>query len=286
MRLKENFFDEDAIQILESMQDGYLYSNILLKLYLKSIKRDGKLMFNDVIPYNSTVLATITHHQVGTIERALQIFQKMKLIEILDNGAIYMLDIQSLIGKSTTEADRKRSYRARIDAEKKVLKLKNGVINDGTNVQINSDKYPPEIELNIDIELEQEKEMITQVVHLYSEICKSYPPIRILSEERLSMLSEVIQIYTLEEFKELFEKAENSKFLRGENEKGWRASFDWLIKPDNIPKVLEGRYDTIEKTKKTNSFNNFNQRKYDNEEMEGMLLTTSPCIGGENNVSE
>ena len=36
--LKENYFDDDSIVLLESMQDGVLYSNILLKLYLKSLK--------------------------------------------------------------------------------------------------------------------------------------------------------------------------------------------------------------------------------------------------------
>ena len=42
LKLKENYFDEDAIVLLESMQDGVLYSNILLKLYLKSLKNGGK----------------------------------------------------------------------------------------------------------------------------------------------------------------------------------------------------------------------------------------------------
>ena len=42
LKLKENYFDEDAIVLLESMQDGILYSNILLKLYLKSLKNGGR----------------------------------------------------------------------------------------------------------------------------------------------------------------------------------------------------------------------------------------------------
>ena len=32
LKLKENYFDDDSIVLLESMQDGVLYSNILLKL--------------------------------------------------------------------------------------------------------------------------------------------------------------------------------------------------------------------------------------------------------------
>ena len=38
MRLKDNFFDSEEMKLLESMPEGYLYSNILLKLYLLSLK--------------------------------------------------------------------------------------------------------------------------------------------------------------------------------------------------------------------------------------------------------
>lgn len=118
MRLKEDFFDTDEMKLLEAMQDGYLYSNILLKMYLKSLKGNGKLMFNNAIPYNSQMIATVTGHQVGTVERALEIFRQLGLIEVLESGAIYMIHIQNFIGKSNTEADRKRAYRKLIECEK------------------------------------------------------------------------------------------------------------------------------------------------------------------------
>ena len=47
LKLKENYFDDDSIVLLESMQDGVLYSNILLKLYLKSLKHGGRLQLDD-----------------------------------------------------------------------------------------------------------------------------------------------------------------------------------------------------------------------------------------------
>ncbi|ARU13032.1 primosome component [Streptococcus phage P0092] len=119
MRLKQDFFETEEMIILESMQDGYLYSNILLKLYLRSLKRDGKLMFNDTIPYSAEVLATVTRHSVGTIEKAMDVFQKLGLVEVMDDGAIYMLQIQEYIGKSSTEAERKKRYRDRIKFEKR-----------------------------------------------------------------------------------------------------------------------------------------------------------------------
>ena len=44
MKLKENFFTDAKMVILESMQDGLLYSNLLLKMYLMSLKYNGILM--------------------------------------------------------------------------------------------------------------------------------------------------------------------------------------------------------------------------------------------------
>lgn len=128
LKLKEGFFESEEIKILESMKDGYIYSNILLKLYLRSLRNEGRLMYRNVIPYTPEVLATLVGHQVGTVEKALEIFSKLELIEILDNGAIYMMDIQNFIGQSSTEADRQRAYYNRVKGEKALLQVaENGV---------------------------------------------------------------------------------------------------------------------------------------------------------------
>lgn len=121
LKLKEGFFESDEIRILESMSDGYIYSNILLKLYLRSLRNEGRLMYRNVIPYTPEILATLVGHQVGTVEKALSVFRKLELIEILDNGAIYMMDIQNFIGQSSTEADRQREYYNRVKNEKALL---------------------------------------------------------------------------------------------------------------------------------------------------------------------
>ena len=121
LKLKEGFFESEEIKILESMKDGYIYSNILLKLYLRSLRNEGRLMYRNVIPYTPEILATLVGHQVGTVEKALDVFKKLELIEVLDNGAIYMMDIQNYIGKSSTEADRQRAYYNRVKDEKALL---------------------------------------------------------------------------------------------------------------------------------------------------------------------
>lgn len=141
MKLKDNFFDSEEMIVLESMTDGYLYSNILLKLYLRSLKDDGCLMFKGIIPYTPEVLAKVTRHNHGVVDKAIHIFKQLGLVEILDNGAIYMLDIQNFIGESSTEADRKRLYRSKIDNEMVKLGQMSGQMSDES-----PDKSPPEIE--------------------------------------------------------------------------------------------------------------------------------------------
>lgn len=149
LKLKEGFFDSEDMKLLQAMKDGYVYSDILLKLYLRSLRQEGRLMYRGIVPYTPEMIATLTNHQIGTVERAMKIFEQMGFIEILDNGAIYMLDIQNFIGQSSSEADRKRSYRKSIDAEKsRLLENMSGTFDrtdEGTNERQMSDKNPPEI---------------------------------------------------------------------------------------------------------------------------------------------
>ena len=154
LKLKENFFDSDSIVLLEDMKDGILYSNILLKLYLKSLKYGGTLQLDENIPYTAQMIATITRQQVGTVERALQIFMKLGLVEPLDNGALYMSNIELFIGQSSTEGERKRRARMKISEQKRLS---------GQVSEAKADICPPEIEIKkeIDIEIEKERELET-----------------------------------------------------------------------------------------------------------------------------
>ena len=149
LKLKENYFDDDSIVLLESMPDGVLYSNILLKLYLKSLKHGGRLQLDENIPYTAQMIATITRQQIGTVERALQIFLKLGLVEVLDSGTFYMSNIELLIGQSSTEAERKRAARL----QNKALSAPR------TNGGHLSDIRPPEIEIELEKEIEIKREI-------------------------------------------------------------------------------------------------------------------------------
>lgn len=64
-----------------------------------------------------------------------------------------------------------------------------------------------------------------------------------LSDKRKGMINARIKTYGKETFAKMIQIAYQSDFLKGQNKKGWTASFDWLIKPTNFEKVISGNYD-------------------------------------------
>ena len=114
LKLKEGFYNSETMVVLENMPDGLLYSNLLLKMYLMSLKSGGILMLNDHLPHTIQTIATFTRHQIGTVERAIKVFMEFGLVEVLTDGAFCMTDIQLLIGQSSTEGERKKRERSRL----------------------------------------------------------------------------------------------------------------------------------------------------------------------------
>lgn len=258
IRIKENFYDSDDIRLLQSMDNGYLYSDILMKLYLKSLKYNGKLMFKEHIPFNPKMIATVTNHNIAIVEKALAIFSEIGLIDVLDNGAIYMSDIQCLIGQSSTEADRIREYRKRIEAEKQMQ-----ITGD---VQM-YDKGTPEIEIELDIR-DRDKDIVIdknkskKVKHKHGE----YKHVLLTDEEFTKLKSELGDCMALEcvtyldEYMEMTGKTYKSCYL---------AIKKWVIKAVNEKK--QNKDNLVTKSSK-GKFNNYEQRNYDFNDLERKLL--------------
>ena len=82
---------------------------------------------------------------------------------------------------------------------------------------------------------------------MYNETCVSFPRLRALSDSRKKAIKARFNSgYTLEDFKAVFEAAENSSFLKGKNDRNWSATFDWMLKDGNMAKILDGNY--VDKT--------------------------------------
>ena len=76
-------------------------------------------ILNEYLPHTVQTIATFTRHQIGTVERAITVFMEFGFVEVLTDGAFYMVDIQLLlIGQSSTEGERKKRERSRLQRQK------------------------------------------------------------------------------------------------------------------------------------------------------------------------
>ena len=162
LQLKEDFFDEDSINWLEEQENGEKYSLFYLKLCLKSLKTKGILIRqvgNMLVPYDRNKLAEITRTDPDTVTIAMKLLEQIGLIKILENGEIYLTQIQNLIGAKSIGAFKKEQQR--------ILSSKKEADNCPPSC-------PPEIELELDIErdidldLAEKKSEENKMVNFYN----------------------------------------------------------------------------------------------------------------------
>ena len=137
------------------------------------------------------------------------------------------------------------------------------------NEETNNNSFNNNSINNNSIKKERGKETNFQmIVDLYNEICVSFPRVTKLSESRKKAIKARLKQYSVEDFKELFRKAEESDFLKGQSNLNWSANFDWLIRDTSMVKVLEGYYRNGEPKQFKNSDSRKVKNLYDNEEYE------------------
>lgn len=89
-----------------------------------------------------------------------------------------------------------------------------------------------------------------EVVSLWNSTCTAFPKVVKLTDGRRAKIRTRLEEFTdkpeawLPFCGELFQRVQASEFLRGDNNHGWQASFDWLFENgSNWVKVVEGNYD-------------------------------------------
>ena len=111
LKLKRDFFKRHDIQIIEDMPNGKDYLLFYLKLLCESVDHDGNLRFSEQIPYNEQMLATITRTNVDVVRSAIKIFTQLNMMDIFDDGTLYMNEVNKMLGCETYWAERKRIQR-------------------------------------------------------------------------------------------------------------------------------------------------------------------------------
>lgn len=156
LKLKENFFDEKYIKALRRLPQGDSLVIVYLKMQLKSLKTEGIIKYEGILPDSISELALVLDEDENIVKLTVEALVRYGVIERWENETFYMSAMQQLIGSETQAAARVRKHR-----EAKALQCNGDVT-----------KCNTEIEKEIEIEIDKEKDNISVE---FETLWKMYP---------------------------------------------------------------------------------------------------------------
>ena len=258
IKITTDIFDDEKILLIESLPDSYAIITVWFKLLCLAGKQNNSGVFMmGRSPYTEGMLATIFRMKETTVKLALETFNQFGMVEIID-GVITIPNWEKHQSLDQLEQARENT-RQRVARHRQKQRLLaqgespcNATVTHGVTLHVtpcNGDR----IEQDIEEEKEQERELDTHtsapvrvsaqsIIDLFNSLCPSLPSVETLNDARQTKIDALLGTYSIDQFKRCFENAEASSFLKGGGDKGWKASFDWIIDEKNFPKVLEGNY--------------------------------------------
>lgn len=251
LKLQDDFFKSKRIKKLRKIAGGDTYTIIYLKMQLLAMKKDGVLEYTGLEPTFADELALDLDEEPENVSVTVSFLLSCGLLETSDNKEYFIPYAVLNTGSEGASAKRVREHR-----ERKALQCNADV----TDVKQISNG---EIETEKEQEIEQEKreKIISTVskdtvcstdVLRVADAWNALAPLGIASVSKITqgtkreeMLKKRIMDYGIDTIIKAIDNIRNSDFLQGKNSSGFTITFDWFIKPNNFPKVLEGNYDNM-----------------------------------------
>lgn len=253
LKLMSDFFTQPRIKKLRRIAGGDTYTIIYLKLQLLSLKTDAILTYEGIEKNLAEELALTIDEDPENVDVTLKFLASQGMLEQISETEYCLTETDKLIGSEAYSTERSRRFRSKKAIEQKTPEAlqcntdETECNADETACNVHETACNEEKEKEIDIEIEREIEKekrinYQEIIDLYHETCVSFPRVRTISESRKKAIRARLRTYTIEDFKKLFQTAEQSDFLKGKNGRDWSADFDWMIKDSNMAKILEGKY--------------------------------------------
>ena len=268
IKLKTDFFSQETIDFLMSQPNGCQYVVLYQMLCLKTANNDGTLATSIgemIVPYDvSKIVRDTKYFDFDTVTIALGLFKQLGLIYEGNENILKISNFDNMVGFESQWAEKKRAYREKKrQLTEKVEDNKKDIQEDNVRQEIrvrdksleireksidNRDKSSEVRDRNIT----NNKDEFLEIANLFNAICLSLTPIKSITDERIRKIFLIQQQYGNNfDFESLFKRVEKSDFLTGRNGKWYtagekKANFDWIMKLDNIKKILSGLYDNKE----------------------------------------
>ena len=80
------------------------------------------------------------------------------------------------------------------------------------------------------------------IVEIYNQNCYNLSKVSKLTDKRKNAIRKFLKEFTTDDFINICNLANNDDFLTGNNDRNWKADFDFLLKPDKATAILENKY--------------------------------------------
>ena len=166
-------------------------------------------------------------------------WDSLSLILECENGIYFIGWVKKSLGERAEFAERQRK-RIQDYWDKKKKEEEIPVNNGGNTVVlpiINEDE-----DENEDVNIDDNKIDYKGVVDLYHSLCPKMNKVAVINDFRKGLINARISEYGLPKVTEVIRIAGESEFLNGTNDKAWKADFEWIMRPQNFVKIMEGKY--------------------------------------------
>ena len=248
----------------KALEDGYFYSTIenIEKHTTLSVHKQRKALNN--------------LKEKGIIDIKVKGIPAKRYIKIIEKQVYELLSIQFVKNSQTSLLKINKQVSENLSGNKNInnKNINNKNINnkniekeyiDNTKMSLTSDKMSLETDkissndslaIASPILTENKKEVFNNFLNIYNEECTNLPKCLKITEKRKVAINKCLKEKIDEEvFREICIKANQSDFLIGENDRNWKADFDFVTRTDKAMQILEGKYER--KTKKQASNNIF-----------------------------
>ena len=218
-----------------------------------------------LIPFDSGIIVIkhwrINNYLRGDRYRPTQFQKEFNMLENHENKAYQLKSEWSTIGIPLVNPDKNRIDKNRIDKNRieKNREEENSI--EDTKMSLKTDKID-KMSLKTDnlssndslaiaspTPTENKKEVFNNFLNIYNEECTNLPKCLKITEKRKVAINKCLKEKIDEEvFREICIKANQSNFLIGENDRNWKADFDFVTRSDKAMQILEGKYENRQKS--------------------------------------
>lgn len=259
IKLTTDMFDNRKIRQLRRLPEGnnIVLIWVMLLTLAGRCNTGGMIFLTENIPYDSKMLADELRFEESTVLLALEMLERFGMISrnplLITNWEEYQNaeGLERIRAQTRERVAKCRERKALAKGENQQNEANVTLCSVTSNATVTQGNATEE-------DIENKNKNIEHLVFSDENTCRTDERRAILDAwnsvglsqvkkivagtARQKMLDARVREYGAESVLSAIERVKQSAFLRGQNKNGWVATLDWLLKPNNFYKVLEGNY--------------------------------------------